>query len=136
MWLCKLFICFFNGYIVIVIFPKIVWISDPELLPENGPLSLHPEDSEEVVLYAGFGGTSSDFLALAHEYGHTLQILQSNSVFIPKIDREVAAFLAEHIFLACLRSIDSHSHKSIRRIWQAETKKYEGCAGEGRVLQL
>ena len=105
----------------------VCWISEEQRLPENAPVTVEAGPTGQVIIFCGYRNIAADLIALTHEYGHALQIIQSNAPFIPPVDREVAAFLAEHILLAYLRSIGSPIYKEMQTVWQLEAREYLGA---------
>lgn len=59
-----------------------------------------PEDAEGPAIVCRLTGNAShDLMLIAHELGHALQLYLAGRGFIPPIDREIAAFLGEHLLL-------------------------------------
>lgn len=100
------------------------WISESDDLPENAPVTMHSDQRHDMVIYCSYRNTVADFIALSHEYGHALQLLQSNKDFIPPIDREIAAFLSEHILLGCIANVEPALYPMFKFVWDAETYNY------------
>ena len=51
-----------------------------------------------------FNGSAADILAVAHEFGHAVQLAANPGTFIPPIHREVAAFLSELAIIDFLKA--------------------------------
>ena len=66
-----------------------------------------------------YEGTPADFLAVAHEFAHAIQIAASERSVMPPLAREVCAFLGEHALLAhvAVNFPDLHPglHEAMRR---------------------
>ncbi|WP_143595964.1 hypothetical protein [Tropicibacter naphthalenivorans] len=62
------------------------------------------DDSAHVV--QSFAGSVADVVAVAHEFGHAVQLRAAQGLFIPPILREMAAFISELALLDYLKSID------------------------------
>ena len=65
-----------------------------------------------------FGGKIDDVLTLAHEFGHALQADCAATSFVPPIDREIAAFIAELCFVENLRNTDHQLFDMACKAWQ------------------
>lgn len=105
---------------------EVRWVSEPALLPAQAPLTLHAQNGDPVTVYCAMDAQRRHLLTLAHEFGHALQLWSAPQSFIAPIDREVAAFLAEHILLAHLDMFHPDVAKRQLAFWQQDTALYFG----------
>ena len=73
-----------------------------------------------------FTGQPSDWLVLAHEFAHALQIRASEGRFVSPIMREVCAFVGEWALLSAAMSTDAARYSALSRIWHSESQLYFG----------
>ncbi|MEP3637095.1 MAG: hypothetical protein ABJN14_07535 [Paracoccaceae bacterium] len=67
-----------------------------------GPLTIAQEEGQPPVISMCFSGTCLDAMAMAHEFGHALQIFSEPGRFIVPVSREISAFISELVFLRYL----------------------------------
>ena len=87
---------------------------------DNGPAA-YP-----TILFS-YRGEPSDFLIVAHEFGHALQLRASQGRFVPPIMREVCAFLSEGALLSETRRNDPARHVYLSRAWRDDNRRYFGA---------
>lgn len=63
------------------------------------PFTLHQGTGNVPLVSIRYAGYGADLLAVAHEFGHAVQLAANPDRFIPPIHREIAAFLSEHALL-------------------------------------
>lgn len=90
----------------------------------NPPYTLIEEDSDFPTLSMSFNGSAADILCVAHEFGHALQLYLAGGHFVPPMYREIAAFLAEHIFLEYIEEIQPDLSIDIRVAWDLDNRIY------------
>jgi len=100
------------------------WVSDAHSVPQDGPLTWH--DAEQITVYCCYKGSASDLIALAHEFGHALQLVHLNGRFSPPVDREICAFLGEHILLSYCEAHHPKLYPALAKVWHGEDKIYLG----------
>jgi hemolysin-activating ACP:hemolysin acyltransferase len=71
-------------------------------------------------------GTAGDFLAVAHELAHAIQIARRNGRFSPPMQRELEAFLGEAQLMMHVRRTDSSLYRDLCAAWNADTAIYLG----------
>ena len=77
-----------------------------------------------VLVSLHYHGRPQDFLALAHETAHAVQLLHAPEGLIPPIYRETAAFLGELIVLNWWKAHYSANAELLRRAHAAENRHY------------
>lgn len=92
--------------------------------PYNPPYTLIENDSDFPTIFMSFNGSAADILCVAHEFGHALQLYLASDHFIPPLHREIAAFLAEHIFLEYIEEIRPDLSIDIRVAWDLDNRIY------------
>ena len=90
---------------------------------DNGPTA-YP-----TILYS-YRGEAFDFLVIAHEFAHALQIRASRGKFVPPIIREVCAFLGEAALLAHTLHRDPARHNYLVQAWREENHRYFGAQSQ------
>ncbi|WP_299769686.1 hypothetical protein [uncultured Tateyamaria sp.] len=63
------------------------------------PFTLHRGAGDMPFVSIRYSGYGADLLAVAHEFGHAVQLAANPGQFIPPIHREIAAFLSERALL-------------------------------------
>jgi hypothetical protein len=90
------------------------------LTVDNGPTA-YP------TILLSYRGEPSDFVVVAHEFGHALQIRASRGKFVTPIIREVCAFLGEGALLRHTRQRDAAQYTYFAQVWQDHNHKYFGA---------
>ena len=85
--------------------------------------TLHDDGSGRPYVSCPYHGTVGDLMALAHEFGHALQITASQGAFMAPVLREVCAFISELAMIAALDSEDPSCGRLARDLWNADTRK-------------
>ena len=85
--------------------------------------TLHDDGSGDPYVSCPYHGTVGDLMAVAHEFGHAVQISASRAVQLPPVLREVCAFFSELALLAALQADDPQCFALALRVWQADTHK-------------
>jgi hemolysin-activating ACP:hemolysin acyltransferase len=67
-----------------------------------------------------------DFINVAHEFSHALQLFVRKNVLIPPSVREVAAFLGEMALLEHLTTLSHPASELVGNEWHHQNKKYLG----------
>jgi hypothetical protein len=86
---------------------------------DNGPTA-YP-----TILFS-YRGEPSDWVVLAHEFGHALQIRASRGKFVPPIMREVCAFLGEGALLSHSLRHDAAQYPHLAQVWREDSFRYFG----------
>lgn len=110
------------------------WVNSPHEVPISGPVTLHAAD--KITVLCCYRNSPADLLALAHEFGHALQLVKLNGRFCPPVDREVAAFLGEHILLDYAKANQPAMYLSLASVWQEETNTYLGYDAKALMTAL
>ncbi len=72
---------------------------------------------------------ASDLLTVAHEFGHAVHLTANPRTFMPPVNREICAFLAELALLDALQEWDAALHVACVREWTRSNAQYlETCA--------
>lgn len=87
---------------------------------DNGPTA-YP-----TILFS-YGGEPSDYLTIAHEFGHALQNRASRGKFVPPILREVCAFLGESALLAYTQRCNEARYAHLLQVWIDENARLFGA---------
>ena len=103
---------------------NVSWVSDVNRVPQDGPLTLHI--AEQITVYCYYNGSASDLIALAHEFGHALQLVHLNGRFSPPVDREICAFLGEYILLSYCEGHHPKLYPALAKVWREEHEIYLG----------
>lgn len=90
---------------------------------DNGPAA-YP------TILLSYRGEPADFLVVAHEFGHAVQIRASRGLFVPPIIREVCAFLGESALLSHTRQRDLQRYPHLVRAWRNGNARYFGAQRE------
>lgn len=85
--------------------------------------TLHDDGSGHPYVSCPYHGTVGDLMAVAHEFGHAVQLSASRGVQLPPVLREVCAFVSELALLAALQGDDPQCFALALRVWQADTRK-------------
>jgi hypothetical protein len=85
--------------------------------------TLHDDGSGHPYVSCPYHGTVGDLMAVAHEFGHAVQLSASRGVQLPPVLREVCAFFSELALLAALQVDDPRCFAPALRVWQADTHK-------------
>lgn len=80
--------------------------------------TLHNDGQGRPYISCPWSGRLSDFLTLAHELGHALQIILSEARDMPPIAREICAYLSEAWLIDHLTAIDHVTATPLKRIRQ------------------
>lgn len=91
---------------------------------QNSPYTLIEDDSDFPTVSMSYNGSAADILCVAHEFGHVLQWYLAGGHFIPPMYREIAAFLAEHVFLEYMEKIHPDLGMDIRAAWELDNQIY------------
>ncbi len=75
-------------------------------------------------IFCPYLGRVGDLLTLAHEFGHALQIMCSKGGFMPPLDREICAFVAELCLLDHLKRLSSPFFEPTMLAWRRDNRKY------------
>lgn len=110
------------------------WVSDPKIVPQDGPHTLHAADN--ITVFCCYSGTKADLVALAHEFGHALQLAYLSGRFSPPVDREICAFFGELILLSYCETRHPKLHKHLSKVWHEETQVYLGQDLENLTIAL
>lgn len=86
-----------------------------------------------LVLYT-YCGKASDFMVVAHEFAHALQIVASRGKFVTPIIREVCAFVGEMALLSRSQNTDEAQYLELRQIWHKDDQKY--FISDGKHLDI
>ncbi len=93
----------------------------------------HPEREPNPVVSIEFRNEPIDFLAVAHEFGHCVQLRATHDDFIPPMYREVGAFLGELVFLRYLAASMPVLHLPLADAWYCRNAYYLGkCSAKLR----
>ncbi|MYF45482.1 MAG: hypothetical protein F4223_03405 [Rhodobacteraceae bacterium] len=99
---------------------------------QNSSYTLIEDDSDFPTVSMSFNGSAADILCVAHEFGHVLQLYLAGRHFIPPMYREIAAFLAECIFLEYMEEIQPDLGMDIRAAWELDNQIY--FENDGKLL--
>lgn len=86
---------------------------------DNGPAA-YP------TIFFSYRGEPSDFLVIAHEFAHALQIRASRGRFVPPIIREVCAFLGEGALLSHTQQCDAARQPYLVQVCRKNDHRYFG----------
>jgi hypothetical protein len=86
---------------------------------DNGPTA-YP-----TVIYS-YRSQPADYLMIAHEFAHALQIRASRGKFVPPIVREICAFLGENALLCHWVHSHAEQYRSIRQVWNDHNQRFFG----------
>ena len=86
----------------------------------------HPEHDKNPTVSINFRNEPIDFLTVAHEFGHCVQLRATDDDFIPPMYREVGAFLGELVFLKYLATYVPELHVAIVDAWYRRNSYYLG----------
>lgn len=99
---------------------------------QNSPYTLIENDRDFPTVSMSYNGSAADILCVAHEFGHVLQLYLAGGDFIPPMYREIAAFLAEHVFLEYMEEIQPELGMDIRAAWELDNQIY--FENDGKLL--
>lgn len=71
-----------------------------------------------------YQGRAFDHLAMAHEFGHALQIVCSDGEQMPPIARECCAFLGEQFMIQYLDDVGDENASDVHAAWEQDNKLY------------
>ncbi|MGJ8597159.1 hypothetical protein [Sulfitobacter sp.] len=71
-----------------------------------------------------YQGRPFDLLAMAHEFGHALQIVSSKNSKMPPVARECCAFLGEVFLLDYLKRIETSQTIGVSAAWEHDNHTY------------
>lgn len=78
------------------------------------------------TILLSYSAEPADYLVMAHEFGHALQIRASGGKFVPPIMREVCAFLGEAALLSHARQGDVTRREWLAHVWRKDDARYLG----------
>ncbi|BCH23180.1 hypothetical protein MesoLjLb_29650 [Mesorhizobium sp. L-8-3] len=82
-----------------------------------------------LILYT-YRGTASDWIVIAHEFGHALQAVASEGRFVAPAIREVCAFVGEITLISHMRILGDDRSLRLQRAWARDDLKYLGTDRE------
>jgi len=99
---------------------------------ENSPrgLTLDNGPTAYPTILFSYRSEPSDFLVIAHEFGHALQIRASRGKFVPPVMREVCAFLGEGALLSHILQCSPAQHTHLVQVWRERNNRYFGPQSE------
>lgn len=111
---------------------KTVRVFHPDRARLSRPFTIQADGCPMVVL--SYRGRFVDLLTLAHEFGHAVQVVAGGHSFVPPVNREICAFVAELALLKLLEAEFPVLHSFALSAWEAANRNYLGR--DGRVLAL
>lgn len=78
-----------------------------------------------LILYT-YRGAASDWMVIAHEFGHALQAVASKGQFVAPATREVCAFVGEITLISHMRILGDNRLLRLQRVWARDDLKYLG----------
>jgi hypothetical protein len=90
------------------------------------PCTIFHENHDAPTIYIDFIGEAEDFVTLAHEYAHALQLYLSKGHFMPPMYREVCALLGETMLLKYMQTQQIEYYYHLKKIWIADNAEYFG----------
>ena len=95
--------------------------------PETGtPFTQYHARNGAIHVTLCYRGTPEDILCVAHEFGHALQYSLSQERFIPPVERELAAFLAEKALLDYVHNRLPQLYPHLAVVWENDSTVYFG----------
>lgn len=85
--------------------------------------TLHDEGTGRPYVSCPYDGRAGDLMAVAHEFGHALQIIATGGTQLSPVLREVCAFLGELSLLSALQRDRPELFPSAEAIWQLGSQK-------------
>lgn len=93
------------------------------------PITIPGAMSAPPTVRLAWHGRAADLLIVAHEFGHALQATAAGSVFVPPVNREICAFVAEHALITSLGRTNSDLCASVRPAWASANDIYVSRCG-------
>lgn len=91
--------------------------TSPDIQRHPTAFTLHDAGQGRPYVSVPYTGSARDVLTLAHEFGHVIQILNTDAHLTPPVLREVCAFLAEGWLLEYLATFDTLLSDKVRAPW-------------------
>lgn len=92
--------------------------TSPDIKKFPAAYTLHDNGKGQPYVSMPYKGSTRDILTLAHEFGHVIQISNTNSPFTPPALREVCAFMSEGWLIDFLGEFDAGLRDRVLGPWK------------------
>lgn len=92
--------------------------TSPDITKFPTAYTLHDNGKGRPYVSIPYKGSARDILTLAHEFGHVIQISNTNAPFTPPVLREVSAFMSEGWLIDFLGGFDAKLRDQILAPWK------------------